>query len=168
MPGVGLVHPAVGDQPVQPGLVRGVHHDHDVEGSLEPGLHEQRDVLDHHGVVRDGREDLPRPLRHQRMDDAVESATRAVVVEDEVGESRTVERAVGHAQLLAELRQHRCYGGAPGREQRTRDGVGVDDDGAELAEAVGGHRLAGADAPGQADAEHRAASGPGAYGIRRP
>ena len=136
----------------------GRHVDHDDRGEpATSGLDQQRDVEhdDVVGVVL-GRDPASRLGADRGMDDRVECLQRLRVVEDDRGEPRTVEAAVAvedrRAEPLDDGREHRLPGScssrviasasittAPWAASRRRDG-----------------RLAGADASGEADQDHRA------------
>ena len=71
--GVGLVHPALSTSRSTRTLHIGVHDDHQREHRRHTGLHQQRNVLDHNGILGDRRDDLRAALAHQGVHDPVES-----------------------------------------------------------------------------------------------
>src|SRR5690606_39600136 len=134
-----------------------VDDDHEVEGLGLPDLDEERDVVHDDGAV------VRRPrLRvtfggeaaHLGVHDRVEAFPGVVVGEHEAGERGAVERAVRGEHTRAELRDDRVEPDRAGRDCLTREQVVVDDDGAQLAEASQGDRLARGDPTREPDAQH--------------
>ena len=68
--GVGLVHPPL-DDPRHSSFDVSRHHDDEREQRRQPGFHEQRDILHHHGVFVHRVEDLLTTASDQRVHDAV-------------------------------------------------------------------------------------------------
>ena len=150
---VRLVHPAL-DQPLDPGLLVGVDDDHERKHRRQPGLDEQRDVLDHHRVLGDGGDDLLTPARHQRVHDAVEELALFVVDERLGRQGGPVQCAVGKQDVVAERVDKGRQTLGPGFDDFPGDHVSVDDDAAAFVERGGHRRFTGADAAGQTDANH--------------
>jgi hypothetical protein len=152
-PRVGLVHPPL-DQPLDPRLCVGGHHHDERERRRHPGFDEQRDVLDHDGVVGHGFDDLQPPLTDQRVHDGVQLGALFVVDERLGRQCRPVQRPVRQQDVLAELLDQLGQPLGAGFDDLARDDVTVDDDAATFSERGGHRRLAGANTAGQTDAQH--------------
>ena len=99
--GVGLVHPPL-DQPLDSYFFVGGHHHHKRKHRRHPGFHQQRDVLDHNGVVVHRVDDLLASLPDERVHDAIQLGALLVVDERLGGQRGPVQRAVGQQNVLAE------------------------------------------------------------------
>ena len=99
------------------------------------GLHQQRDVLDDHGILGGGCDQLRPATGHQRVHDAVEfelpvSSLNAIAAR--AGRLRRRRRADAVAEMLHQLRQAMSARGRPPRG----DDVTVDDDTAAFRERL--------------------------------
>ena len=88
------------------------------------------------------------------MDDRLEIAERRAVGEDDRGEPRAVELAVGAHDLVAEPLDDRGQRLGSGADRIASERVGVQDHGAVCGEQAGDRRLPGADPAGQTDQQH--------------
>src|SRR5919106_2035270 len=110
------------------------------------------------------------------MHDGLEVASGRGVGEDDAGERLAVELTARTEHVRAEPLDDRVVTWRSGFDRPTREGVGVEDDGAALLEHARDGGLARADPAGEADEEHRStpsglrdASGPpGSPRARRP
>ena len=159
---------AAADQPLDPHLDRGVHHDHQVEARRKAVLDQQRDVLYDHRLRRRLGDQLCRPGADQRVHDRVEPGPRSLVAEHQPGHGGAVERAV-RLQHASTERIH--DGGEPfgaRRDHLAGQPVGVDDHGAVLGEPAGHRRLARPHASGQPNAQHDSAVCQGTVMVNFP
>ncbi len=121
-----------------------------VDETVVSGLEEQRydvdDRLPRFGSVFA----LHRAAPNVRMEQGVETFARRRIVEHDLGERRPVERAVAH-DLRPDVRDPQ-QSVAVRRHDLTRDGVGVDHEGAEFGEERRNLTLSRPDAAGQTNA----------------
>ena len=153
-PGVGLRHPALLDEPAQPHLLRRPHDDDEVVLRAQVLLDEERHVV-HDDGVRPGRGD---ELLGARPDGGVrerlEVSQGGRVTEDHPAERSTVQTAVRGDHVGAEAVDHGGERRHPGLDDLAGHGVRIDDGRPQRLQLRRHRRLAGADAPGEAHAQH--------------
>ena len=159
--GVGPVEAALGQQPLEGDLGRGVH-DHDLVQldrlAVERG--EQGDGQDDDVVgVGQGVARLDHGDADGRMRDGVELQPRLLVGEGDRGQGLAVDRPVGGEDPGSEAVDQRLVGRPTRGHDVAGHLVGVDEHGAPLDQQVGHGRLARADATRQADRQHHRAAG---------
>ena len=128
--------PAVLDESPDAKILVGVHDDDQREHRRHLGLDQQRDVLDDHGILGGGRDQLGAPVRDQRVHDAVEGGALVVVAERHRGQRRAVERTVGQQDVLAERVDELGQSLGARLDDLAGDDVAVDDDAAAFAKVA--------------------------------
>ncbi len=151
--GVGAVH-AARDEPFEPELSRRFHVNGEVEVGSPAGLGQQWDVLDDDGVVRLGGGELSGPLADSRMDDRLEFGARVRVVEDDAGESGTVEGTVLVEDVGAEPGDDGGEAVGVRGDDVSGERVRVDDISPQPGELRCDRAFTGSDTTGQCDFEH--------------
>ena len=161
-PGVGLGEAPVIHQPLDRHLGVGVddHYPGQIlvlgADRLTVGPNEQRDVEDDHRVGSgDGRPAIRDLGAHGRMDDPVEGLQLVGIVEHDGGHGAPVERPVRRDYARTPALDHGLEDRRTRLLELTDDAIGVDEDRSPLHEPVGNGGLAGSDAPGQPDLDHR-------------
>ena len=170
--GIGAVHVALGEQPLERDVGRAVDHDHPVQLDRLP-VHrgQERDGQDHNVV---GLLQRVTRLDHGDADGRVREGVQVgpgrIVGEGHRGQRRPVDGAVGRQYPLAEAVDQRLIGRAARGHHVPGHLVGVDEVGPALDEEIGHGRLSRPDAPGKADRQHRrmVAAIPGAAKARAP
>ena len=154
------------DESLHGNIDRGVHHENPAGAiarrlTARESLAEQRDVEDHQPIRRFQFADPPTYLPTDgRMRDGVQIGECVGVRKDDRGHRASVQRAVRRHDAVAESLHHLHEDGTRRRLLSAHDGIGVDEHCTPTDEALGHRALAAADAAGEADGDHQAASDP--------
>ncbi len=145
----------------------GSGHDHEqVDVVVLAHLDQQRRIDHHHAIgVAVGRRALLDPLADDRVHDRLELAQPRRIGEDDAGERRTDEPAVGGDRLGEPFARDRVPA-RPGRERLPRERVGVEDHGPTGGEHRGHGRLPRSDPAGESDEQHAAPGPASRSGLR--
>ena len=160
-PGLGVprAHPPPGDHTAHPFLGAGVDDDGQVVPVLVAELDQQRDVVDHDGGLRCGREPPLGEGTDQGVGDGLQPGPRLGIPEHQPTQRRPVQAPVGRSDARAEGGGDRGQAGAARRHHFSRQQVGVDDHRTTLGQAPGDGRLARPDAARQPHPQHPRESG---------